>query len=158
MAIRKREDGSYSEPGRHGSVSPADLATIHRRIPPKDPPTNWPLMLLCHKLFFATTWDTSLGYLINQTLRGSLVCTDGLLLINQRKFPRSVWEFTVVALVVTRCFKNWFLSFSISYIPTTIVIIYMFNVIDSLSILGYIYYSPISIILRVEIQRYKTWV
>ena len=41
-------------------------------------------------------------------------------------FPRSVWEFTVAALVVTR--------FSISYIPTIIVIIYMFNVIDSLSI------------------------
>ena len=46
MAVRKREDGSYSEPGRHGSVSPADLATIHRIIPPKDSPTNWPLMLL----------------------------------------------------------------------------------------------------------------
>ena len=40
-------------------------------------------------------------YLINQTLRGSLVCTDELLLINQTNSPRRV-----AALVVTHYFKT----------------------------------------------------
>ena len=62
----------------------------------------------------------------------------------------------VAALAVTHCFENQFLSFSISYILPIVVMIYMINVIDSLSILSYIYYSPISIILRVEIQHCKT--
>jgi len=35
-------------------------------------------------------------------------------------------------LVVSDNFKNQFLSFSMSYVPTTIVIIYMFDVMDSL--------------------------
>ena len=59
--------------------------------------------------------------------------------------------------MVTQCFENRFLSFSISYNLTTIVIIYMLNVMDSLSIfiLRCIYYSPISIILGGEMQLRK---
>ena len=62
------------------------------------------------------------------------------------------------ALVRNECFKNRILCISISYIPTIIVIIYMFNVIDSLGnyIFISIYYNPISRILRGEIYYRKT--
>ena len=63
----------------------------------------------------------------------------------------------VAALVVIHYFKNQFLSSSISHVLTIIVIIviiYILNIIDSLSIyiFSYIYYSPISIVLRGEIR------
>jgi len=63
-----------------------------------------------------------------------------------------------VALVRNKYFKNRILCISTSYIPTIIVIIYMFNVIDSLGnyIFINIYYNPISRILRGEIHRRKT--
>ena len=58
-----------------------------------------------------------------------------------------------VALVVTEYFENRFLSFSTSYIPATIVIIYILNVTNSLGncILINIYYKPILRLLRGEI-------
>jgi len=57
-----------------------------------------------------------------------------------------------------KCFKNRILCISTSYILTIIVIIYMFNVIDSLGnyIFINIYYNPILRILRGEIYRRKT--
>ena len=62
-----------------------------------------------------------------------------------------------LVLVVSDNFKNQFLSFSMSYVPTTIVIIYMFDVMDSLGNCIYIniYYNSISRILRGEIYCYK---
>jgi len=56
------------------------------------------------------------------------------------------------ALVGTKCFKNR-LSFSTSYVLTTIVIIYILNIIDSLGnyIFINIYYSPILGISRSKI-------
>ena len=57
-----------------------------------------------------------------------------------------------------KCFKNRFLSFPTSYVLTPTVIIYIFNVIDSLG--NYIFinicYSLISRILRGEIYRRRT--
>ena len=62
-----------------------------------------------------------------------------------------------VALVEFDCFGNRFLSLFASYVLTTIVRIYLLNIIDSLS--NYIsintYFSPISRVLRGEIYRYK---
>ena len=51
----------------------------------------------------------------------------------------------VAALVVTYYFENRFLSFSTSYILTTIVIIYLFDVMDSLGSYIYIFidYNPL---------------
>ena len=37
---------------------------------------------------------------------GSLVCTDELLLANQRNLPQRVWELMIAALVVTKYFRN----------------------------------------------------
>ena len=58
-----------------------------------------------------------------------------------------------VALVVTLCFRLHILYISTSYILTTIVILYIFNIIDSLGnyIFINIYYNPISRILRGKI-------
>ena len=63
-----------------------------------------------------------------------------------------------VALVRSECFKNQILCISTSHIPTTIVIIYIFDVMDSLGnyIFINIYYNSISRILRGEIHCRKT--
>jgi hypothetical protein len=63
----------------------------------------------------------------------------------------------VLALVVLGCFKNQLLSLFVYHNLDILVIIYLFDVIHPLGIylLGYIYYSPIFIILRGEIQRRK---
>ena len=42
--------------------------------------------------------------------------------------------------MVTECFRNRILRISTSYIPTTIVILYMFNIIDSLATYAQLYY------------------
>ena len=59
--------------------------------------------------------------------------------------------------MATESFKNCFLSFSTSYVLTTIVIIYILKIIDSLSnyIFINVYYNPILGILRGKIYYYK---
>jgi len=56
-------------------------------------------------------------------------------------------------MVVTKCFKNRFLSFSTSYILTTTFIIYILNIMDSLG--NYVFiniqYNPILRMLRGKI-------
>ena len=47
---------------------------------------------------------------------------------------------TTLYLVVTECFRNQILCISTSYIPTTIVILYKFNIIDSLATYAQLYY------------------
>jgi len=63
-----------------------------------------------------------------------------------------------LALVRNDCFKNQILCISTSDVLTTRVIIYIFDVMDSLGnyIFINIYYNPISRILRGEIHRRKT--
>ena len=63
----------------------------------------------------------------------------------------------VLALVVLKCFKSQLSCLFIYHNLDILVIIYLFDVIDSLSIylLSYIYYNPIFIIIRGEIQRRK---
>jgi hypothetical protein len=63
-----------------------------------------------------------------------------------------------LALVRNECFKNQILCISTSDVLTTTVIIYIFDVMDSLGnyIFINIYYNPISRILRGEIHRRKT--
>ena len=63
----------------------------------------------------------------------------------------------VLALVVLECFKTQLLCLFVYHNLDILVIIYLFDIIDSLSIylLSYIYYSPIFIILRWEIQHRK---
>ena len=59
----------------------------------------------------------------------------------------------VPALVVLECFKSQLSCLFVYYNLDILVIIYLFNVMDSLSIylLSYIYYNPIFIILGGEI-------
>jgi hypothetical protein len=59
----------------------------------------------------------------------------------------------IPALVVLECFKSQLPCLFVYHDLGILVIIYLFNVIDSLSIylLSYIYYNPIFIILRGEI-------
>jgi len=63
----------------------------------------------------------------------------------------------VLALVVLECFKSQLSCLFIYHNLDILVIIYLFDVIDSLSIylLSYIHYNPIFIIIRGEIQRRK---
>jgi len=61
----------------------------------------------------------------------------------------------VLALVVLECFKSQLLCLFVYHNLDTLVIIHLFNVMDSLSIYLLRYYSPIFIILRGEMQRRK---